>query len=162
VVVLYTSHKITIYVHHIQNHYMVVYIWRSFTHHTQNNYIWWCIYICTRCGATASKKLEKLARPCQEPTSHGKHNRDAYKAGKPPAGFPKWPYKQIHLRENVIVNNLQLQVDQMHRQTLCQIYVPPQPNREVQQIEEVLEDQNGPPGQNIEEPVEGSSSSDSD
>ena len=51
------------------------------------------------------KKLEKLARPCVRPTSHGKYNRDAYIAGKPPSGFPEWPYKQIHLIENVIVNN---------------------------------------------------------
>ena len=129
---------------------------------THNIIIYGGVYMCTTCGATASKKLEKLARPCQNPTSHGKHNRDAYKARKPPAGFPKWPYKQIHLRENVIVNNVQLQVDQLHRQTLRQIYVPPQPSREEHQIEEAEADQNGPPGQHREEPCEGSSSSDSD
>jgi len=116
--------------------------------------------MCIKCGATASKKLEKLAQECKEPTAHGKHNRDAYIAGKPPRGFPKWPYKQIHLRENVIVNNIQLRVDQLHRETLRRIYVPPQP-REVQQDEE-MEDQNGPPAQDREEPCEGSSSSDSD
>jgi len=119
--------------------------------------------MCTTCGATASKKLEKLARPCEKPTSHGKHNRDAYLAGKSPAGFPKWPYTRIHLRENVIVNNVQLQVDQLHRKTLRQIYVPPQPCRDEQPIDEATEDQDGPPGSRADEgPTAGSSSSDSD
>ena len=118
--------------------------------------------MCTSYGAMASKKLEKLARPCQEPPSHGKHNRDAYKAGNPPSGLPKWPYKQIHLRENVIVNNIQLQVYQLHRQTLRQIYVPPQPCRAEQQEDEVMEDQQGPPDHEREGPCVGSSSSDSD
>ena len=120
------------------------------------------VYMCTTCGATASKKLEKLARPCQEPTTHGKYNRDAYKAGKPPAGFPKWPYKQIHLRENVIVNNVQLQIDQLHRQTLRQMYVPPHIDGRHDEMEEDGEDQNGRHQLNIEEPYQGSSSSDSD
>ena len=44
--------------------------------------------MCIKCGGTASKKLEKLARPCEKPTAHGKINRDAYIAGKPPVGFP--------------------------------------------------------------------------
>jgi len=119
--------------------------------------------MCTSCGATASKKLEKLARPCVKPTSHGKHNRDAYLAGKPPAGFPEWPYAKIHLRENVIVNNIQLQIDQLHRKTLRQTYVPPRPCPEEHNIDEVMEDQNGPPGHRTdEEPRAGSSSSDSD
>jgi len=92
------------------------------THHTHRIIVYGGVCMCTDCGATASKKHEKLARPCEQPTSHGKHNRDAYKAGNPPAGFPKWPYMKIHLRENVIVNSIQLQIDQMHRKTLRQIY----------------------------------------
>jgi len=91
------------------------------------------------------------------------HNRDAYLAGKPPAGFPKWPYTKIHLRENVIVNNLQLQIDQLHRKTLRQIYVPPQPCSEEQPVDEVMVDQNGPPDSRTDEgPIAVSSSSDSD
>ena len=119
--------------------------------------------MCISCGATASKKLEKLARACTKPTSHGKHNRDAYIAGKPPAGFPKWPYTQIHLRENVIVNNVQLQIDQLHRETLRQIYVPPQPPAVEPNIDDVMEDQHGQPNNDIYEgPRRGSSSSESD
>ncbi len=83
-------------------------------------------------------------------------------AGKPPAGFPKWPYAQIHLRENVIVNNIQLQIDQLHRETLRQIYVPPQPAA-VEQMDEVMEDQYGQPDNATDEgPRAGSSSSESD
>ena len=77
-------------------------------------------------------------------------------------GFPKWPYKHIHLRENVIVNNVQLQVDQLHRQTLRQIYVPPRPSGENAEIGMEEEDQNGLLVPNTEEPYQGSSSSDSD
>ena len=118
--------------------------------------------MCISCCATAAKKLEKLARPCVRPSAHGKYNRDAYIAGKPPAGFPEWPYKQIHLRENVIVNNVQLQIDQLHRQTLRQISVPPHCDGGDDEIEEDGEDQNGHSQVNIEEPYQGSSSSDSD
>ena len=119
--------------------------------------------MCTSCGGTAAKKLVKLARPCVKPTAHGKTNRDAYIVGKPPVGFPNWPYKHIHLRENVIVNNVQLQVDELHRKTLRQIYVPPQPSSVEQPIDEVMEDQNGRPDYRTDEgPRAGSSSSDSD
>jgi len=102
--------------------------------------------------------------PALEYMGMGKINRDAYKAGKPPVGFPKWPYKNIHLRENVIVNNVQLQIDQLHRQTLRQIYVPPQPSRVNANIDEEEEevDQNGPLVPNNQRPYQGSSSSDSD
>ena len=142
---------------------MIYAVGKKHTHHTHRIIIYGGVYMCISCGATAFKKLEKLALPCAKPTSHGKHNRDAYKAGKPPAGFPKWPYTKIHLRENVIVNNIQLQVDQLHRETLRQIYVPPQPRSVEHPIEEVTDDQNGQPDNRTEEePRAGSSSSYSD
>jgi len=116
--------------------------------------------MCVTCGATASKKLEKLARPCTKPISHGKYNIDAYIAGRPPAGFPKWPYKHRHLRENVVLNNIQLQINQLHRQTFREIYVPPQPSGANAHMEEDEEDQNCLLNPNTEEPYQGSSSSD--
>ena len=85
------------------------------------------------------------------------------KLENPPSGFPEWPYTKIHLRENVIVNNIQLQIDQLHRETLRQIYVPPQLRSAEHRIEEVTDDQNGQPDNETEEgPRAGSSSSDSD
>ena len=62
----------------------------------------------------------------------------------------------------MIVNNIQLQIDQLHRQTLRQIYVPPHIDGGDDEMEEDGEDQNGRPKLNIEEPYQGSSSSDSD
>ena len=68
--------------------------------------------------------------------------------------------KKIKLRENVVVNNDRYQVDQLHRQTLRQIYVPPeQPDADGMEADE--DDQNDQPCQTVE-PYEGSSSSDSD
>ena len=131
---------------------------KKHTHHSHRAIIYGGVYLCIKCGATASKKLIKLARPSEKPTTHGKYNKDAYIKGNAPAGFPGWPYTKTHLRENVIVNNVQYQVDQLYRQTLRQIYVPPNRDDAVQ-VEEV--DQNGPSDVEVE-PYEGSSSSDSD
>ena len=58
----------------------------------------------------------------------------------------------------MIVNNVQYQVDQLYRQTLRQMYVPPKRDDAVE-MDEV--DQHGP-AIHIVEPYEGSSSSDSD
>jgi len=135
---------------------------KQHTHQTHKITLYGGVYMCTTCGATASKKLEKLAIPCAKPTAHGKINTEAYIAGNPPTGFPKWPYEHIHLRENVIVNNIQLQIDQLHRQTLRQIYVPPQSSGENAHIDAEEEDRNGLLVPNTEEPYQGSSSSDSD
>ena len=71
--------------------------------------------MCILCGGTGSRKLVKLARPCEAPTNPGKHNIDAYAAGKPPAGYKGWPYKKVHLQENIAVNNVQTHVDRMHK-----------------------------------------------
>jgi len=62
----------------------------------------------------------------------------------------------------VIVNNVQLQIDQLHRQTLRQIYVPPPIGGGIDEMEEDGDHQNGRPQANTEEPYQGSSSSDSD
>lgn len=129
------------------------------THHTHKISLYGGVYICTSCGATAAKKLIKLSRPCVKQTSHGKYNRDAYRDGKAPAGFPDWPYKQIHLRENVIVNNVQFQIDQLQWQTLRQTYVPPRPQDEDEDIDIQERDRNGQLP-SIEEPYQRSSSSD--
>ena len=118
------------------------------------------VYICTKCGATAAKKPIKLAKTCVQPTSHGKYNKEAYLDGKAPAGFPGWPYKMIHLRENGVVNNVQYQVDQLHRQKLRQIYGPPQ-QQDADGMDEDGDDQMDQPCHTVE-PYEGSSSSDSD
>jgi len=130
-------------------------------HHTHKISLHGGVYLCMSCGATAAKKLVKLARPCFRPTSHGKYNREAYISGRAPAGFPDWPYKQIYLREDVIVNNVQFQTDQLHRQTMRQTYVPPRPIGVDEDIDTEEFDQYGQPP-NIEEPYQGSSSSDSD
>jgi len=73
------------------------------------------IYMWTQCGATGSRKLIKLARPCEAPTSRGQQNLDAYAAGNAPAGYKGWPYKRIHLQENIAANNVQILVDRMHK-----------------------------------------------
>jgi len=57
---------------------------------------------------------------------------------------------------------VQLQIDQLHRQTLRQIYVPPQTGGGIEEMEADGDDQNGCPQPNTEEPYQGSSSSDSD
>ena len=71
--------------------------------------------MCKKCGFTGSRKLIKLAKKCEKPTTRGQCNLDAYAAGKAPAGYKGWPYKRVHLRENIVVNNLQSQVDRMHK-----------------------------------------------
>lgn len=88
----------------------------------------------------------------------GNTKKNAYIDGTAPAGLPGWPYTKIHLRESVIVNNVQYQVDQLYRQTLRQLYVPPKRDDAVE-MDEV--DQNGPASDKVE-PYEGSPSSDSD
>ena len=71
--------------------------------------------MCTKCGATGSRKLVKLARECERPTAAGKINIDAYAAGKPPPGYDGWPYKRIHHNDNIIINNIQMQIDRIHK-----------------------------------------------
>ena len=71
--------------------------------------------MCTKCGGTGSRKLIKLAKPCEHPTSRGQQNIDAYAAGSAPAGYKGWPYTRIHLQENIAVNNVQTLVDRMHK-----------------------------------------------
>ena len=71
--------------------------------------------MCTRCGGTGSRKLIKLARPCEAPTSRGQQNIDAYAAGTAPAGYKGWPYKRVHLQDNIALNNVQTLIDRMHK-----------------------------------------------
>jgi len=85
------------------------------THHSHRMKIYGGVYMCTRCGGTGSRKLIKLARPCEAPTYRGQQNIDAYAAGTAPAGYKGWPYKKIHLQENISVNNVQTLVDRMHK-----------------------------------------------
>ena len=56
-------------------------------------------------------------------TNHGKFNINAYAAGTKPAGFPDWPYKKMHLMENVLVNNTQHKINQMQRAYIHQLLV---------------------------------------
>lgn len=71
--------------------------------------------MCTECGGTGSRKLIKLPGGCKKPTVQGQYNIDAYAAGTAPAGYKGWPYKRVHLSENVLVNNVQTLVDRMHK-----------------------------------------------
>jgi len=73
------------------------------------------VFMCIRCGGTGSRKLIKLARPCETPTVRGQQNVDAYAAGTAPAGYKGWPYKNVHLQENIAYNNVQTLVDRMHK-----------------------------------------------
>jgi len=77
--------------------------------------IYGSVYMCRKCGFTGSRKLIKLARKCDKPTTRGQGNLDAYAVGKPPAGHKGWPYKRVHLCDNIVVNNVQTQVDRMHK-----------------------------------------------
>ena len=71
--------------------------------------------MCIKCGATGSRKLVKLAKECKRPTAAGKCNIDAYAAEKPLTGYEGWPYKRIHHDDNIIINNIQMQIDRIHK-----------------------------------------------
>ena len=47
--------------------------------------------------------------------SHGAHNPKAHSKGEAPSGFPNWPYKRVHLMDNVLVDNIQQKIDQMQK-----------------------------------------------
>ena len=84
------------------------------THHSHRMVIYGGIYMCTKCGSTGSRKLMQLSRECKPPKTRGQQNIDAYAAGTSPAGYNNWPYKRVHLDENIAVNNVQTLVDRMH------------------------------------------------
>jgi len=80
--------------------------------------------MCTRCGDIGSRELVKLSRPCTHPTAHGDLNIKAYPDGQPPIGFPGWPYKNVHLMEKEIINNIQQKVDQIQKSVMHQFENP--------------------------------------
>jgi len=92
---------------------------RKTIHHTHTIIIYGgvyiYIYICTACGATAKKKLEKLSDPCDRPTAALEYNIKAYKDGRPPKGFSGWPYKQVVLDEYSAMHNFQTQLNLMRK-----------------------------------------------
>ena len=49
------------------------------------------------------------------PKTREQQNIGAYAAGTTPAGYKNWPYKRVHLDENIAVNNVQTLVDRMHK-----------------------------------------------
>ena len=49
--------------------------------------------MCKRCGATATKSMKLLAKPCGAPGIAGERNKEAFKNNKRLPGYPKWPYK---------------------------------------------------------------------
>jgi len=51
------------------------------------------VYMCKRCGATATKSMKLLAKPCGAPGIAGERNKDAFKNNKRLPGYPNWPYK---------------------------------------------------------------------
>ena len=103
----------------------------------------------------------KLAAPyITPPSTSGEKNVNAYEQGGPPRGFPGWPYKKVHLMDTVIRQNVQLQVDQLHRKYTNQHEHPP--SLIGSDIDTVEEDRNGPPSSPPIRPFEGKACSDSD
>ena len=80
--------------------------------------------MCKVCGASASHKMVKLCQPCTRPTAHGKYNIKAYANGKPPRGFPGWPYKEVHLMDNVVVSHVQKQLNAIQKTYMAQHQYP--------------------------------------
>jgi len=113
------------------------------THHTHRVVVYGGIYMCTKCGATGSRKLVKLARECKRPTAAGKINRDAYADGRPLPKYDGWPYKRIHLDDNIIINNIQMQIDRIQK-AYEQQYANPDTESEdsAWECEEIIEDTN--------------------
>ena len=50
--------------------------------------------MCKRCGATVTKRMKLLNKPCREPGKAGMRNKRAYKEGAKLPGYPSWPYKK--------------------------------------------------------------------
>ena len=82
------------------------------THPTHSIVLYGGVFMCTACGATAVNKLIKLYDPCF-PHRYGPlpFNLRAYKAGRAPAGFPLWPYKQIHEYTTSLRHTVQAKVN---------------------------------------------------
>ena len=49
--------------------------------------------MCKRCGATATRSMKLLAKPCGAPGIAGERNKVAFKNNKRLPGYPNWPYK---------------------------------------------------------------------
>ena len=70
--------------------------------------------VCTRCGGTGSRKFVKLSKECISPTTRGQYNIEAYAGGEAPAGYKDWPYKRVHLNENIVISNVRILSDKMN------------------------------------------------
>lgn len=85
------------------------------THHSHSILVYEGMYVCKKCVSTPSNKLMNLSTPCTRPGIHGNINIKAYKKGTKLRGFPDWPYKSVHMMDNVIVNETQHEIDRMQR-----------------------------------------------
>ena len=50
--------------------------------------------MCKKCGATVTKRMRLLARPCTVAVEAGLRNRQAYLEGKKLPNYKQWPYKK--------------------------------------------------------------------
>lgn len=67
--------------------------------------------MCTKCGSSALNKLVHLRGNCQgtsdDNKSYGNINIERYNEGKPPLGYPNWPYNTALPSHTQVIKSIQ-------------------------------------------------------
>ena len=97
--------------------YMSFAVGNLHTHPSHHVVLYGGVLLCTQCGSTGVNKAINLNRPCvpakQDLNQYGLDNINRYDAGKPPRGFPAWPYNKIKLSHKVFIKTFQSKLDML-------------------------------------------------
>ena len=95
--------------------YMSYAVGNMHTHPSHQVVLYGGVLLCNQCGSTGVNKAINLNRPCvparQDLSQYGLDNITRYDAGKPPSGFPAWPYNKVKLSQKVFLNSWQTKLD---------------------------------------------------
>lgn len=98
-----------------EEEYMSYAIGNMHSHPSHQIVLYGGVLFCKQCGSTGVNKAVNLSRPCiparRDLNQYGLDNIKRYDAGKPPRGFPAWPYNKVKLAQKVFLDSWQVKLD---------------------------------------------------